>query len=137
MNFCLISAGGSIFNPYLYRFCSDYGLYTYVFAKYFSLGHLNISTYVIDPDLFQLMYDALLWGYGKRKLEVGVISESEVTRKIVSRFGAPKVAMEYVSISSKCGSFKVCIKKEQIDTMFSYSNLSLLVRHYLIVVYAF
>jgi len=50
----------------------------------------------IDAKYHRERYATILWHYGKTKNEDGVISESEVTGMVASKFGGPRIAKEHV-----------------------------------------
>ncbi|KAK6776108.1 hypothetical protein RDI58_027109 [Solanum bulbocastanum] len=60
---------------------ADCGLYTCSFAEYVCRGDMDISMSVFDSENLRLQYKALLWNYGKRKIDTGAISQNEDSGK--------------------------------------------------------
>nr|XP_016441434.1 PREDICTED: uncharacterized protein LOC107767035 [Nicotiana tabacum] len=76
--------------PGKYSTIRDCDVYVAAFAKYVSIGELSISKEDLsDIDQHRRRCGALLWDYARKRQEIGAISESEVTRRLVRRKGAP------------------------------------------------
>ncbi|KAG5631977.1 hypothetical protein H5410_003694 [Solanum commersonii] len=57
----------------------------------FFQGKNDITLSYFDSTLFHTRFDVLLWNYAKKMIDDGTISESEVTGKIMSKFGEPSI----------------------------------------------
>ncbi|KAG5598580.1 hypothetical protein H5410_029950 [Solanum commersonii] len=75
---------------------NDCGLYTCLFAEYISNDIFYMHSIDIDAKYHRQRYATILWHYGRIKNEDGVISESEVTGTVASKFGGPRIAKEHV-----------------------------------------
>ncbi|KAG5582680.1 hypothetical protein H5410_053307 [Solanum commersonii] len=76
---------------------NDCGLYTCLFVEYISNDVFYMHFVDIDAKYHRQRYATILWHYGKIKNEDGVISESEVTGTVASKFGGPRITKEHVS----------------------------------------
>ncbi|KAG5590498.1 hypothetical protein H5410_041012 [Solanum commersonii] len=59
----------------------DCSLYTCSFDEYVCRGDMNISMSIFYSENLRLRYGALLWDYGKRKIDTGAVSENEDSGK--------------------------------------------------------
>ncbi|KAG5590496.1 hypothetical protein H5410_041010 [Solanum commersonii] len=57
------------------------GLYTCSIIEYVCRGDMDISMPIFYSKNLRLRYEALLWDYGKRKIDTGAVSENEDSRK--------------------------------------------------------
>ncbi|XP_060197232.1 uncharacterized protein LOC132626390 [Lycium barbarum] len=85
---------------------NDCGLYTCAFTEYISQGLFEIFEDDFDAALHRRRYGALLWDYARKKQADGAISESEVTRNVISRLGGPKICKEPVPERKKLPRLK-------------------------------
>lgn len=106
----LVACSLNLFVPIF--FLRNCDLYTCVFVEYYSQGQFDIPSCFVDPHLFRLRYGALLWQYGSRKMEEGVVSESEGIAKVDRRLSAPTEAKEYISVSDHVGPSKLLSRRK-------------------------
>ncbi|KAG5612746.1 hypothetical protein H5410_024027 [Solanum commersonii] len=59
----------------------DCGLYTCVFVEYVGRGDMNISMLSVNAENLQLRFGALLWEYGKMKIDTESVSEDEASKQ--------------------------------------------------------
>ncbi|KAG5627264.1 hypothetical protein H5410_012482 [Solanum commersonii] len=59
----------------------DCGLYTCVFVEYVCRGDMNISMLGVNAENLRLRFGALLWEYGKMKIDTESISEDEASKQ--------------------------------------------------------
>ncbi|KAK6779980.1 hypothetical protein RDI58_022164 [Solanum bulbocastanum] len=55
----------------------DCGLYTCSFAEFVCHGDMDIFMSIFDAENLRLRYEALLWNYGKRKIDTDTVSEDD------------------------------------------------------------
>ncbi|KAH0768080.1 hypothetical protein KY285_003951 [Solanum tuberosum] len=60
---------------------TDCGLYTCVFAEYVCRGDMNISMSGVNAENLRLRFGALLWEYGKMKIDTESVSEDEASKQ--------------------------------------------------------
>ncbi|KAH0685660.1 hypothetical protein KY290_017181 [Solanum tuberosum] len=60
---------------------TDCGLYTCVFAEYVCCGDRNISMSDLNAENLRLRFGALLWEYGKMKIDTESVSEDEASKQ--------------------------------------------------------
>ncbi|KAK6793400.1 hypothetical protein RDI58_006853 [Solanum bulbocastanum] len=82
------------------KLLDDCGLYTCLFAEYISNGVFDMHSVDIDAKYHRQKYATIIWHYGKTKNDDGVISESEVTGTVASKFSGPCIAKEHASNTS-------------------------------------
>ena len=61
--------------------CRDCGLYTCVFAEYVCRGDMNISMSGVNAENLRLRFGALLWEYGKMKIDTESVSEDKASKQ--------------------------------------------------------
>ncbi|KAH0731008.1 hypothetical protein KY290_002042 [Solanum tuberosum] len=60
---------------------TDCGLYTCVFAECVCRGDINISMSGVNAENIRLRFGALLWEYGKMKIDIESVSEDEASKQ--------------------------------------------------------
>lgn len=80
-----------------YSFCSDFGLYTYLFVEYMSNGVFGMHFVDIDAKYHFQRYATIIWHYVKqRKMNMRyVVSESEVTKSVANNFDGPLIVKRH------------------------------------------
>ncbi|KAH0735473.1 hypothetical protein KY285_011180 [Solanum tuberosum] len=69
---------------------TDCGLYTCAFDEYVCRGDRNISMSDLNAENLRLRFGALLWEYGKMKIDTESVSEDEASSKVVGQIGGSR-----------------------------------------------